>query len=173
MKKFLLALCALFICMATFAGDNLKIKSGKASFMKEPVKVCIVLDWSNATWDNKIDLKSQLNDEYDKYLKEGEQALVEGFKDKAKKVTYTADASEAQYQITIKVKALDYFYGVMSFIPGHKHKITADITATNTATGEEVYRAYADTFEGGRDFVKYDSYIKMMRDTGEKLGSFK
>ena len=172
MKRILFAMCALFVCLATFAGDNIKIKSGKAAFMQQAVKVCVAFDWSNATWDNRQSLKEQLGADYDKYLKDGEASFIEGFQKGAKTVTYTANAGEAQYKITVSVQALDYFFGMGTFAPGHKHKLTATITATD-ASGNVVYTAYADTFTGGRDSVKYDSYKKCMKAAGEKVASFK
>lgn len=172
MKKNILILLALLSCCMTFAGD-LKVKSGNAKFLKEKGSIAVVFNWDKATYaDEGKSLKEEWKDEYSKYVEEGEKFFLNGFNAKSKTLkAVTADKSEnAQYTMTVNITKIDYFFSVMSFVPGHKYTIWADIIIKD-ASGKEVCVVTATRRKGGRDFVRFDAYTEMMQDFGKDLGS--
>lgn len=154
------------------AGD-LKVTNGKASFQKNEGTVAFVFNWDNAQWDNKMSVKEQWNDEYDKYVTEGEKAFVAGYVENSKKMSVVDDATTANYIVTVEFTNFDYFFSAMSFVPGHKHKVWANFVVVNTTTGEEECRIVAKEFKGGRDTVKFDSYTEMMNNLGKEFAKCK
>lgn len=172
MRKILLVLCALFICFNGYAKD-IEVIEGKAQMAKRDGLVYVVFNWDDALWDKKTPIKEQWGEHYSKYVTEGERAFLSTFNEKAKKLQTTTDLSEAKYSIAIQFVNFDYYYSVMSFVPGHKHKVWANVTITDNATGDVVCRIKVTELEGDRDFVKFDSFPKMMQMFAEKMAKLK
>lgn len=173
MKKILLALCALFVCFSGFAKE-IEVVEGKAQMKKREGLAYITFNWENALWDKKTPIKEQWGGEdYSKYVTEGEKAFIATFNEKAKKLQTTDNASEANYSIAIEFVNFDYYFSAMSFVPGHKHKVWADITITDNTTGEVVCKIKVIELAGDRDFVKFDSFPKMMQLLAEEITKLK
>lgn len=83
------------------------------------------------------------------------------------------EKENANYTMKVDFVNFDYFFSAMSAIPGHKHKVWANITMTDKNTGEIVWVVEVDEFIGDRDFVRYDSYTKMMTGLGERIARLK
>lgn len=173
MKKLLITFCALVICISSFAGD-IKVIEGKAAMNKREGLAEVVFVWDNAKYDNRHSLKEQWKEEYDKYLKDGEEFFIAGFNENAKKLAITTmEKEKANYTITIEFENFDYFFSAMSVIPGHKHKVWAKIKIADKTTGKIVCVLKVVEFKGGRDLVKFDSYTEMMHDLGKELAQLK
>jgi hypothetical protein len=83
MKKLLVTLCALIMCLSSFAGD-IKVIEGKASMTKREGLAEVIFLWDNAKYADRISLKEQWKDDYEKYRKDGEEFLIAGFNENAK-----------------------------------------------------------------------------------------
>lgn len=173
MKKYLITLCAFVMCISSYAGD-IKIIEGKASMNKREGLAEIIFVWDNAKYANRLSLHDQWKDEYEKYMKEGEEFFIAGFNENAKKIAITTmEKDKANYTITIEIENIDYFFSVMSVVPGHKHKVWANIKIADKATSQVVCVLKVVEFKGGRDTVKFDSYTEMMHDLGKELAQLK
>lgn len=172
MKKALLTLVAMLICIVTFADNSTKIVQGNASFLKKRGIANISFNWSNAEWDNgKETLKEHWGDEYERTVKRGEKAFINSFNENSKKLKISTDS--AQYRIEVEMGNIDYFFSAMSFVPGHKHRISAKIKIVEIATGNTVCVVEVDARKGGRDFVVSDSFVKAMEQVGEDVAKLK
>ena len=173
MKKLLVTLCALIMCLSSFAGD-IKVIEGKASMTKREGLAEVIFLWDNAKYADRISLKEQWKDDYEKYRKDGEEFLIAGFNENAKKLSITTSEKEkANYSIEIEFENFDYFFSAMSVVPGHKHKVWAKIKITDKTSDKIVCVLKVIEFKGGRDLVKYDSYTEMMHDLGKELAVLK
>lgn len=171
MKKILMLLSVMIISLVANAVD-IKVVSGKASFMKQEGSAVVLFNWDGAKYDNKESLKDYWKEDYDKYLSEGKKKFIEGFNSSSKKVKL-GETDDAGYIFTVEVTNIDYFFSAMSLVPGHKHRIWCTITITEKATGNEVCKADVKEFKGGRDFSKFDSFTEMMLDLGKQVGKMK
>lgn len=173
MKKILSVFCAMVMCISSYAGD-IKVIEGKAKMQKREGLAEVVFVWDNAKYAEKVSLKEQWKDEYEKYIKEGEEYFIAGFNENAEKlIVTTTEEEKANYTITIEFENFDYFFSVMSVVPGHKHKVWANIKITDKTTGNVVCVLKVVEFKGGRDTVKFDSYTEMMHDLGTELVQMK
>ena len=172
MKRFYVTFCMALIAIFAFAG-GIKVSKGKASFMKNEGKICVVFDWTKAQWDKRKPIKAQWGEEYDAYIEHGEAHFVEGYNKKSKKVKIIKDESSADYMMTVKFTNFDRFYSMMSVVPGYKHKIWAEITVVDKKNGEVICEYNVKEFKGGRDFAIFDSYTESMNDLGSELAETK
>lgn len=95
------------------------------------------------------------------------------FNEKAKKLSTTENEAEANYVIQIDFTNFDYYFNAMSIVPGHKHKVWANVTIKDVAIGEVVCKIKVTELTGDRDFVKFDSFPKMMQSFAEELAKQK
>ena len=172
MKRNILILMTLIWSCAAFA-STLKVVAGNHKFLKDKGTIAVVFNWDQAKYaDDTKSLKDEWKDEYQKYVEDGENFFVDGFnlKTKTLKAVAASEANDAQYTMTVTITKIDYFFSVMSIVPGHKYTLWADISIKD-ATGKEVCAVKAERFKGGRDFVRYDAYTEMMNDLGSHLAS--
>ena len=172
MKQILLTIALVMISVCAFADNSTKVTEGNASFLKKEATANVVFNWDKAEWDNgRETLKEHWGDDYDKTTKRGEEAFVRCFNENSKKVKIS-DAP-AQYRIEVNMGNIDYFFSAMSFVPGHKHRVSAIINVIDTATGNKVCTITVDARKGGRDFVVSDSFVKAMEQVGEDVAKLK
>ena len=100
-----------------------------------------------------------------------EKAFKDGFNENSKKVKI-AD-SDAKYRFDVKITNLDKYYGVMSLVPGYKHKAWGTITVVDVLTNATVCEMTFEELTGGRDFAIDDSFIKCMSDLGKAVAKTK
>lgn len=167
MKKILLAFCVTMFTVSTFA-DGIKISQGKSSYKKNEGKILVVFNWADAKWDNEKPIKEQWKEEYQTYVEKGEEKFIEGFNETSTKVKAVKSESEADYVMTVNITNVDEFFSVMSMVPGHKHRVTGEITVKDKK-GEVICIYVADEFKGGRDFSILDSFTEAMQDLGAKI----
>lgn len=172
MKKIQLLMVALLVSCSVFAG-KIDVVEGNSKFLKSEGVMKVIIDWSDAKYAEKETLKEAWNkdkQEYDSYVEKGEKSLLEGFNKSSKKLKASKDAENPDYTMLIKITNVDYFFSVMSIVPGHKFTVWAEITVKDK-NGNVVCKAKANRFKGGRDFVRDDAYTEMMRDFGKELSS--
>lgn len=78
MKKILMLLSVMIISLVANAVD-IKVVSGKASFMKQEGSAVVLFNWDGAKYDNKESLKDYWKEDYDKYLSEGKKKFIDVF----------------------------------------------------------------------------------------------
>ena len=135
--------------------------------------MAVTFNWANATYgDDGKSLKDEWKGDYQGNIKSGEEFFLNGFNEKSKKLKAkeASKTKNAQYSMTVNVKKIDYFFSAMSFVPGHKFTIWADVIVKD-ASGKEVCVVTATRFKGGRDFVRLDAYTEMMEDFGKNLAN--
>lgn len=171
MKKLAITMLVLCTCIGAYAGNPMKVTSGNGKFLKETATATVTFDWSQAQWNNEKPLAEQWGDEYQKLVAAGEKAFKEGFNENSKKVKI-AD-SDAKYRFDVKITNLDKYYGVMSLVPGYKHKAWGTITVVDVLTNAAVCEMTFEELTGGRDFAIDDSFIKCMSDLGKAVAKTK
>lgn len=172
MRRFSLTLfMTLFALLAS--ASEIEVTQGKATYLKKEGKVAVVFNWENAKWDRGKLVQDEWAEQFGAYKEEGEQHFINGFNEDSKMMKMVTEDSAADYIMNVEFTNFDKFYSVMSFVPGHKHKVWATITVTDNKTGETVCTYKVKEFEGGRDFTVFDSYTEALRDLGSKLAKKK
>ncbi len=169
MKRILITLYALLTVIIVSAG-TMNITSGNKKFLKTAGTILVTFNWGKALWANGETLQHRWQEEYDKHIEEGEAAFIKGFNEEGKQLKATAKNDNADYTMEVEIQKIDYFFSATSIIPGHKHDIWAKVTVKDKQ-GNTVCEIVIERMKGGRDFVVYDSYIKMMKKLGEELAS--
>lgn len=172
MKRLFFAICVSMFTVFAFAG-GIKVRQGKASYMKKSGNVAVVIDWNKAKWNNEMPLKEHWDNEYKAYIDAGLASFIEGFNKESKKLKAVDANKPSDYVMAITISNVDRFYSVMSIVPGNKHKIWGEVSVKNKRTGEEVCTYVIDEFKGGRDFSIFDSFKEAMNDMGAKLADTK
>lgn len=171
MKKILLFFVLTLICCVVNAAD-IKIEKGKANYLKKEGTMNLIINWDNAKYGDEKVFKDHCGDQYNTYKEKGYDAFVAGFNEASKNVKITKEATSADYTMTIIVSNVDYFFSVMSLVPGHKHKIWAEIEVKDVK-GNIVCQYKITEYKGGRDFSVIDSFTEMMNDLGKDLAKKK
>ena len=171
MKKLLITLLVMCTCIGAYAGNPMKVTSGNGKFLKEDATATVGIDWTQAQWNNEKPLTDQWGDEYQKLIADGEKAFIQAFNENSKKLKI--NDTNAKYRIEVKITNVDKYYGVMSLVPGYKHKVWGSIAVVDILTKTTVCEANFDELTGGRDFAIDDSFIKCMADLGKAVAKIK
>ncbi len=162
--------------MAT-AGNPLKVTTGKdelKSIMKESATLEVAFDWSNATYDNKKDLKEEFGSDYDWIINDCQTKFIEGFNETAKNVKLSATATaDAKYKCVLIITTVDRFFAAMRFVPRHESKMWGTFKIVTSDTNETVVEVNIDEAEDGTDMSPKECYGKTFFKLGEKLGNLK
>lgn len=172
MKKLLLSLLAVIVSVCAFADNTTKLTEGSAAFLKNGGIANVVFNWADAKHDNKEPLRNHWKENYDTMTVKGEQGFIDGFNAVAKKVKID-NAEKAQYRIEVNITNVDYFFSVMSIVPGHKHRVSAQIRVVDVSSGETLCVIKVDQRKGSRDFVVTDSFVKTMNQIGQDVAKLK
>ena len=95
-----------------------------------------------------------------------------GIKGRLQNRKYEADG-EVKYRFDVKITNMDKYYGVMSLVPGYKHKTWGTIAVVDVSTNAPVCEVTFEELTGGRDFAIDDSFLKCMSDLGKALAKIK
>lgn len=169
MKRFNLLLLITLFSLSVNAGNPVSLVSGKKDFLKDNASATVSFSWDKAQWNDGGTMKEVLSEsEFESYVSVAEQKFKEGFNLKSKRLT-VKDGEDAKYAIQIEILKVDYFFSVMSLVPGHKNTVWANITVKDIATNEEVASIKVDRLKGARDFVRNDAFAKCFYALGEEL----
>lgn len=171
MKKLLFTMLMLCTIIGAYAGNPMKVTNGNGKFLKEAATATVTFDWSQAQWNNEKPLTDQWGEDYQKLIEAGEKAFKEGFNENSKKVKI-ADG-EVKYRFDVKITNMDKYYGVMSLVPGYKHKTWGTIAVVDVSSNAPVCEVTFEELTGGRDFAIDDSFLKCMSDLGKALAKIK
>ena len=182
MKRILLAIiaCMFVLGVGSLASAKdkkdtpvIEVVKGTAKVLREKATANFTIDWSKAYWMEGGLMKDELSaGDYEMYTTTAPNKFIEAFNDNSKGLKIV-DEPSAEYEIKVVVSKIDYFFSVMSFVPGHKHTFWGKVIVTKKSTGEEMLEVNLARFKGGRDFVKDDSFYEMFLDLGKKISSLK
>ena len=163
----------MFGFVTAYAGSPFNITDGSMSFLKQQAEANLVIDWSKTMYGDNKQLKDAFSEtEYQNYTSKSEKVFVSSFNKKSKKLKIS-DSNDAKYEIKIIINKIDYFYSIMSLVPGHKHTIYADVIITSKETNSIICKLEASRLKGDRDFIKEDSFYKCFESFAEELASLK
>ena len=176
MKRIILTAVLVFSAMMSFAGNPLKIISGKyqvQTIMKESATVVVVYDWSQAQYDNKKALKKEWGDNYDLIVEDCEKSFIEGFNDNAKKLRIDQTSENARYRFVLTIKNVDRFFAAMAFIPAHEAKMWGTLTILDNMTNQTLAEIDIDEAEDGQHVDIRYCYGETFEELGEKVAKLK
>lgn len=170
------ALMVMFACVATFAGNPLSVTNSKVElkkFLKEQASAVLVIDWSDAKYDNKKTAAEEFGDDYDFIKKDCAAKFIEGFNDKSKGVKLEKEKKDAAYKFVITVRNLDSFVNVMGFGPRTEAKMWGTLKIVDNANGETLAEVKIDEAEDGTDYVRREAFGKTFLLLGERVAKMK
>ena len=171
MKKLHLSLLlfAMF-SMAAMAANPVTVVSGSTSFLKENAEAVVSFNWEETQWKDGGLFKEEVDaEEFSKYTASAPAKFKEGFNQKSKHLRIGDNKEKAKYAINIKVLKIDYFFSVMSIVPGHKHTVWARIEVVDQKSKEVVCTLHVERLKGARDFIVDDSFYKCFSALGQAV----
>lgn len=161
MKRVFSTLFAVLITVSAFAGNPFSITSGKKNLKQiftDKATAVISIDWSNAKYDNKKELKAELGGDYEFVVKDCLENFIEKFNEESKGLCVSDKAERAKYKIQINVTNMDSYFAAMRFIPQYEGKVWGSMVITSLETGETLAEIKIDEAEDGADSVKKECY---------------
>ena len=166
MKKVVTIMALLVISTLTFAGKPLKVKSGDTNFLNETVTAKVVMDYSNATWENKRSYETFCGEEYEERVEQSEAAFITGFNSFSKTLKMTNAEEETKYTVTVHVLDLERkVFDIAEFYI----RIVGTITVVDNETGEEVCTIEIDKLKGFASYVPNSRLYSCFQTLGQKL----
>ena len=170
MKKYLLALMVMcFTCLSAAASNPVNYTKGdKKFFSKGQGTASLVINWSNATFENT----KSVQDEFGADWGAAQQAAATEFSkalNKENKNLSIVDGA-ADYQITINVKSLERKSKLLkiSWSYGPATIMCGTLTVTDKS-GAVVVECELDNVEGQNDYTPVDGLGKCFKKLAEKL----
>ena len=176
MKRILLTAVLTLSAMVTFAGNPLKIISGKdqvKTIMKESATVVVVYDWSHAKYDNQATLQEQWGEDYDYIVADCEMSFIKGFNENAKKLGMAKESDNAKYKFILTIDNVDRFFAAMAFIPQHEAKMWGSLKIVDIATNQTLAEIRIDEAEDGQHVDIKQCYGETFEELGEKVAKLK
>ncbi|MCF0191256.1 MAG: hypothetical protein HUJ96_08345 [Marinilabiliaceae bacterium] len=168
--KRIVIIFAMLLSMTAVCFGQYSTTEGDAKPLKEGGDLVVTFDFEGATFD-----KSQaLSDKYENLtslVSKVPANFKSGFSETSKKSKIVDNASDAKYDVNIKVTNMDLYFKVMSVVPGNVTKVWATITIKDIATGELICTIDVDECAGERDFTIDDSFAKCFVRLGEDFGT--
>lgn len=175
MKKLFVALCALFVCVAAFAGNPLSVVNKTTdlkSLFKNNATACLVIDWSQTLYDNQKKASEEFGSDYDFIKNDCASKFIEGFNHRSKGLKLTTEKQGADYKFMLTVKNLDSFVNVMGFGPRTEAKMWGTLKIVD-ASGTTVAEIKIDEAEDGTDYVKKEAFGKTFLLLGDRVAKLK
>ena len=178
MKKIFLALF-IMVCATTFARNPLKIINSKVAFrtfLQEKASANLVIDWTNAKYDNKKQFADEFNedDDYAFIQKDCAEKFIEGFNAKSKGMKMENGKEDTTYKFVIAVRNMDASISPMGFTPGQtKSKMWGNLKIIDNASGDTIAEIEIDEVEDGTDYIRRESFGKTFMILGTKVAKLK
>ena len=176
MKRFATLLFTLTLCLFTFAGNPIKIVTGKTAIkgiLSENATAVMQFDWTCATYDGKCSIGEELGEDAAFVVNDCQNKFVTGFNTKSKGLKLCEQSDGAKYKVLLTVTKMDCFFAAMSFVPRHEGKMWGKIAITSAETGETLFEANIDEAEDGQDMVRKECFGKTFELLGEKVAKLK
>lgn len=171
MKKTFTVLALLLISTMTFAAKPLKVKSGDLSFKQDAAVAKLVMDYSNAKWEEKKSYEEFCEEDYDSRVQQSYLAVMTGFNslNPALKLTNDEEA-EAKYTVTVQLTNLERkMWDIASFYI----RIEGIITVVNNETGEEVCSIEIKKLKGSASYVPDTRLFSCFQELGFNFAKLK
>lgn len=185
MKKLFISLLLAMACITASADNPIRIVSRSAGFksmMKETAIVCLVMDWSEATYDNEISVKEKFGEDLDYIIiTDCYVNMLAGFNEHSKGLKMQLEEEGAKYKMLIKVERVDWRvmpiavgWGWHGFNAGaNEGQIWGDIVIANVETGDIMAEIRIDEAEEGYDTTRDGCFGKTFYLVGKKVAKLK
>lgn len=166
MKRFLLAIVALFSCNTVDAGNRIKTLSGSLDIIQENTKAVLESDYSTSLWDKDDLFKDYWKGEYNDVVKVCDMVFTNAFNDNSKGMKIVDNRQDAKYVIIISFK--DFICKVGSFYKKNVF-ILATIVIKDIETEESVCVLSINKLYGKGDYVEKDALAKAQVELAKQL----
>lgn len=172
MKKILLTILTLCLAgVSAFAGSDLSVVNGDKKFFKNASgKVNLVIDWSQATFDDRMTLEEKFGDMTDRKAA-SRSGFIQDFSKIFKNLPIVD--GDADYKIEIMVSKIDQYIKVMGFIPGPATKTWGTLTVTDLRTGEALLTIAINECDGGASPSPDESFSDSFESIACQLAKLK
>ena len=172
MKKLCLLFCMTMVTVLANAG-GVKVKEGKATFLKENVVAIVEFDFSKTTWEEKEDFKTWCGDQYEKRKEVMQDAFITSFNENSKGLKVSNNSNEAKYKIIIEVKDLERHQSFTGMWGQGKISTTAYIRIYDLSSNQQICVIFVDGYGSGKDFDYNDGMAKCYKGLAKEITKVK
>ena len=172
MKRLYLMLCMTMVAVLAYAG-GVKVKKGKASFLKENVVAIVEFDFSKTTWEEKEDFKTWCGNQYEKRKEVMQYAFITSFNNNSKGLKVSKNVNETKYKIIIEVKDLERHQSFTGMWGQGKISTTAYIRVYDLSSDQQICEIYVDGYGSGKDFDYNDGMAKCYKGLAKEITKLK
>ncbi|MBR6309631.1 MAG: hypothetical protein IKR52_00325 [Paludibacteraceae bacterium] len=176
MKRCLIAIFAMFVNVAAFAGSPLTVVKSNVpmkQLMAEKVDANLTIDWSKAKYDNSQKASGKLGKDYEFVKKDCAAKFIEGFNAKSKGINLGTANKNAKYLFQLRVDNLDSFVNVMGFGSRTEAKMWGVLKIVEKKTGKVLAEIKIDEAEDGTDYVFREAFGKTFLLLGAGVAKLK
>lgn len=176
MRKAFFTMIAMLACVASFAGSPLSVVNSRVAlkkFMAEKASAGLVIDWSDAKYDNRKTAAAEFGDDYEFIQTDCADKFIEGFNTKSKGIKLEKGKEDAVYKFIIMIRNLDSFINVMGFGPRTEAKVWGTMKIVDNASGDTIAEINIDEAEDGTDYVRRESFGKTFLLLGARVAKLK
>ena len=164
MKKVFPLILMLIAVVAVNA--KIKITSGSADFLKDKATAVLVMDYSEATWEEDEPYQTWCGEDFDERVKISFNSFTLGFNKESDDLKIRQDDPSAKYRITVKISVMEQkmagwgrFYMMCS----------GTLVVEEIATGKVVCTAKIKREDGDDDYVPNDRVAKCFYELGDAV----
>lgn len=173
MKKILLLFLVTVLTSVNCMAGGVKVKEGKASFLKESASAIVEFDFSKTTWEKKEDFKTWCGDKYEQRKEVMQDAFITSFNENSKGLKVSKNANEAKYKIIIEVKDLERHQSFTGMWGQGKFSTTAYIKVFDMSSNKQICEIYVDGYGSGKDFDYNDGMAKCYKGLAKEITKVK
>lgn len=171
-RLFTIVTITLLTSMYCMAG-GVKVKEGKAAFLKENACAVVEFDFSKTTWEEKEDFKTWCGDQYEKRLNAIQQSFINSFNENSKGLKIVESGNDVKYKILIEIKDLERHQAFTGTWGQGKFSTTAYIKVLEIASNQIVCEIDVDGFGSGKDYDYADGLGKCYKGLAKQLFKLK
>ena len=155
------------LCSVVAMASSLKGK-GNIKCLKENASAVLVLDFSNARWENDEDFKQWCGNSYEERVAISTSEFTRSFNECNKGLKIVNKENNAKYKILIELN--NFVRKVSGWGWGRAHiKIYGVLKIIDVASGKPVCTYDIDGVAGGNDYVETDRFAKSFEELGKEL----
>ncbi len=173
MKKYLLLLLVIVLTSVNCMAGGVKVKEGKASFLKENASAIVEFDFSKTTWEEDEDFKTWCGDQYEKRKAVMQNAFVTSFNENSKGLKINSGAKDAKYKIVVEVKDLERHQSFTGMWGQGKISTTGYIKVFELSSNQIICDIYIDGYGSGKDFDITDGMEKCYKALAKEVTKVK
>ena len=173
MKKFFAIVTIILLASTYCMAGGVKVKEGKAAFLKENASAVVEYDFSQTTWEEKEDFKTWCGNQYDRRIDAIKQSFVKSFNENSKGLKIVESGSVAKYKILIEVKDLERHQAFTGAWGQGKFSTTAYIKVFDLSSQQIICVIYVDGYGSGKDYDYTDGLSKCYKGLAKVLFKLK